>query len=88
MMPCEVITLPDGTRCLVKLSRRPPKKCACGRPATKLCDFEVEPGHGHLAAKTCDKPLYTKCAVHVEKDTDYCPDHPLPVGAQLPLEGL
>lgn len=47
------------------------KKCPfCHKnPATKLCDFEGEPGN------TCDAPMCSNCATPIGKDRDLCPMH-------------
>ena len=39
------------------------------RPHTKLCDFPRGDG------RTCDKKLCDGCAVVVNKEPDYCPEH-------------
>ena len=81
-MHCEVIALKDGTAAFVCGGRHTHKRCACGQPATKLCDFPTARG------KTCDRPLCDRCAVGIDRDVDYCPDHPRTVARQLALEGL
>jgi hypothetical protein len=47
-----------------------PKRCSCGKPATKLCD-------GKLAGsrKTCDQPLCDGCATSPAPGKDYCQRH-------------
>lgn len=40
--------------------RRP--KCACGRPATKQCDY---PLHGKKEGQTCSKYLCDRCATTI-----------------------
>ncbi len=52
--------------------RRPRKRCACGRWATKECDFPAP----HRKSKTCDKPLCDVCAIRIAPNVDHCPDHP------------
>lgn len=48
------------------------RRCStCGRPSTKLCDWPLT----GKPAKTCDRPICTNCARHIEPDTDYCPAH-------------
>jgi len=39
-MACETVTLPGGSRAIVCGSRRL-ERCACGSPATQLCDWKV-----------------------------------------------
>lgn len=51
-MTCERVTLPDGGAAIVCSSRRR-RRCACGAPATLLCDWKV-PGR---RTGTCDAPL-------------------------------
>ncbi len=70
-MPCNHINLPGGGSAII-CSRSSQKRCAGGRPATKLCDFPLA---GTKAGKTCDKPLCVVCAVHREPDIDYCRPH-------------
>lgn len=75
-MPCNVVTLPDGTRAIVKMAKR--RLPLCGfcrqRPADKLCDFKVPVGDvGHT--RTCDTPMCYRCATPVGRDLDYCPSH-------------
>jgi hypothetical protein len=86
---CDHVTLPGGINAIVcGRGRRKPPSCKCGRPSTKLCDFEVKAHDGHAQARTCDKPLCDACAVSVGKNRDFCPDHPRPEGAQLKLGEL
>jgi hypothetical protein len=88
-MICEHVTLPGGINAIVcGRGRRRPALCKCGRPSTKLCDFEIAPAIHSAKAKTCDKPLCDACAVSVGKNKDFCPDHPRPEGAQLKLGEL
>lgn len=82
------IKLQDGTPVHILCDRRPVKKCKCGRPSTKLCDFELgPPDHAQGAhGKTCDRPLCDRCAVHIPgKDVDYCLDHADKLGVLLIL---
>jgi hypothetical protein len=60
------------------------KRCDCGRPHTKLCDYALR---GKKLGKTCDKALCDRCAVkhgdvqriddaRGQTDTvDYCQAH-------------
>ncbi len=70
-MPCNRFDLPGGGYAII-CGRRTQKRCSCGRPAIKLCDYPLT---GAKAGKTCDKPLCESCAVHREPDTDYCRVH-------------
>lgn len=73
-MPCEIITLPDGTKCHVKFAKERAKKCAfCGNPATRLCDG-VSEGNLFGESKPCDKPVCAKCRREVGEQ-DFCPEH-------------
>jgi hypothetical protein len=68
-MPC-VPFEKDGMRGFVCGPRQKPKPCPCGsgKPATQLCDGQVEGG-------TCDKPLCKACTTSPEAGKDFCPDH-------------
>jgi hypothetical protein len=69
-MPCTVTTLPNGARAIVCTSGRR-KRCACGRPATKECDWKV-PGK---KSGTCDRPICAACTHVPAPDKDLCPQH-------------
>lgn len=70
-MPCDRVTLPDGTAAIV-CSRGPRRaRCACGKPATRLCDWKV-PGR---RSGTCDAPICASCATSPAPDKDICPAH-------------
>lgn len=78
-MPCETMTLPDGTRviaCTRGASGRP-KPCRwCASSSVAHCDFPVR---RKGKATTCDAPM---CEAHRHRkgpDIDHCPDH---VGAR------
>lgn len=88
-MPCVPFTTPDGLRGIACLGKRGRRKCSACKTAWAdlACDFPDD----KKKSGTCDKPLCTKCAVHVGEDLDHCPSHPrgTPSGpAQLGLEGL
>lgn len=88
-MICEPIQLPGGVTGLAcSRSKRRPKCCKCGQPSSRLCDFVTVPGEHHVRDQTCDKPLCLACAIKGANGEDYCPDHKLPAGAQLKMEGL
>jgi hypothetical protein len=53
-------------------SRERRKGCAsCGRPSTKLCDFDIGGG------KTCDRAMCDQHAKRVGPNRDYCSQHQL-----------
>lgn len=55
----------------VRMSKRRPKRCTCGKLALepRLCDFKTGPG------KTCDAPCCAHCAIHPAPGRDICPAH-------------
>lgn len=74
MMPCQHVTLKDGTPAIACTGRRGRKRCsACKRTwATLECDFPTPA----RKSGTCDKPLCQKCAVSKGDNLDFCPHHP------------
>lgn len=79
-MSCDVLTGADGAPNGHACSRGPRgKRCACGNPATKLCDFVLAGSRGR--AQTCDVDLCDGCAVRqpgqaLDGETiDYCGPH-------------
>lgn len=49
------------------------KKCRyCGTSGDKLCDWDLT---GPKEGKTCDIPMCTRCAYHIDPDKDYCRPH-------------
>ena len=70
-MPCQWITMPDGTVMHLNMGRGPRRRCKFCRAGyvTKLCDFPVADG------KTCDAAMCDKCATNVGPETDHCPKH-------------
>lgn len=70
-MICHDMDLGNGVRAIV-CTRGSRKKCACGGPASKLCDFPLS---GEKAGKTCDTAMCDRCAVNVGPDRDYCQPH-------------
>ena len=85
-MPCQHVTLPDGTHALVKLSNARARACSvCHRKTLQyvLCDFETSIGP---KPKTCDLVLCKACAYHIPPDKDFCPFHTKFIkGEKLPL---
>lgn len=69
-MPCTPFKLADGTTGIV-CSRTKPKRCKCGAPATRLCDWKV-PGK---KSGTCDAPLCANCATSPAPGKDLCAAH-------------
>jgi hypothetical protein len=69
-MPCEVIHLPGGGTAIV-CSRGRRQRCACGKPATLLCDWKVK----GKRSGTCDKPLCASCSHSPAPEKDLCPEH-------------
>lgn len=68
-MICERVTLPNGAAAIVCSSRKR-QRCACGRPATLLCDWKVPGKSG-----TCDAPICTACATSPAPGKDLCAVH-------------
>lgn len=77
-MACRVMRLGDGTTAIVCGPRRRSTPCSvpgCGRPSSRLCDYQLAPLEFGKEPKTCDAKL---CPVHATKagqDVDYCPVH-------------
>lgn len=69
-MPCDFVQLPRGGTAIVCSSRRR-QRCACGKPAPKLCDWKV-PGK---RSGTCDVPLCVNCTTVPAPEKDLCPKH-------------
>lgn len=69
-MTCHRVDLPGIGVAIVCGPRRRERKCRCGAPATKLCDWPKLSGNG-----TCDRAVCDACAVNVGPDRDYCPAH-------------
>ena len=68
-MICSAVTLPDGQRAIVCGSGRR-QRCACGNPATLLCDWKTPDKGG-----TCDAPICTRCALSLAVGKDLCRPH-------------
>lgn len=69
-MTCHHVKLADGTAAIVCTSGKR-KRCACGKPATLLCDWKV----GHRRTGTCDVPICESCSSKPAPDKDLCPVH-------------
>lgn len=69
-MACEHVSLPGGGSAIL-CGRTKRQRCACGAPATRLCDWKV-PGK---RSGTCDKPLCADCSHSPAWEKDLCPDH-------------
>lgn len=73
-MPCDRVTLPDGTKgILCTRGGGRTKPCACGKASTRLCDYPLRRSKRKDA--TCSQPLCDGCAAHVGEDRDLCPAH-------------
>jgi hypothetical protein len=77
-MPCRHVHRPGGGYAIVcgPRVRRSIRRCVvCNCPDTmatmKLCDYPLQDKLG----RTCDAPVCVEHAMHVEPDTDYCPQH-------------
>lgn len=68
-MPCIPFSQDGMTGFMCTTGRR--KRCACGRPATKECDWKV-PGK---KSGTCDRPICAGCTHVPAPDKDLCPLH-------------
>lgn len=69
-MACELMSLPGGGAPIV-CGRTKRQRCACGKVATRLCDWKIE---GKRPA-TCDSPICSTCATRPAPEKDLCPDH-------------
>ena len=69
-MACEHVSLPGGGTAIV-CTRTKRQRCACGGPATLLCDWKV----AGKRSGTCDAPLCPSCSTSPAPDKDLCPDH-------------
>jgi len=71
-MACERVSLPDGGHAIVCGTRSTRKdRCACGRVATRLCDWKVP----ERRSGTCDAPICASCATSPAPEKDICPAH-------------
>lgn len=70
-MACEHVQLPDGSRAIVCGPKKKQQRCACGRPATLLCDWKVP----SRKSGTCDAPICSHCTTSPARNKDLCPDH-------------
>lgn len=70
-MTCETVSLPGGGRAIVCGPRRRRRKCACGKPAGKLCDWKVK----SRRSGTCDTPICSSCSHVPAPGKDLCPQH-------------
>lgn len=69
-MPCTRVPMPTGGFAII-CGPRTKQRCACGAPATKLCDWKVK----ERKSGTCDKPLCAKCSHSPAPEQDLCPAH-------------
>ncbi len=70
-------TPPIASALVVVTTEDKRKRCACGQPATHLCDWKTPPKRPDLSKQTgtCDAPLCTKCAAAAGDDKHLCPSH-------------
>lgn len=69
-MACEFVPIPGGGTAIV-CSTRQRQRCACGRPATRLCDWKVPT----KKSGTCDVPLCSICTTSPAREKDLCAKH-------------
>ena len=50
-------------------------RCACGQPATHLCDWKVPQRRNSHDTGTCDAPLCNACATEAAADKHLCRAH-------------
>jgi hypothetical protein len=79
---CSHVELPGGSRAIVCGSKRyESRRCKCGNPATKLCDWilpaALQPAISIeiLSLKTCDEPLCATCTTSPAPNKDLCHRH-------------
>lgn len=77
-MICESVTLPGGGRAII-CSKGPRKRCPCGGPAHRLCDWKVP----NRKSGTCDAPICLSCTFSPAPEKDLCPSHKLAFDAWL-----
>lgn len=70
-MACERVSLPGGIQAIVCGTRSRRQRCACGKPATLLCDWKVPTRR----SGTCDAPICASCATSPAPEKDICPAH-------------
>ena len=70
-MPCHHIDLGNGTGAIVCTGRARIRRCACGRPADRLCDWKVPT----KKSGTCDKPVCSQCSTSPAPEKDLCATH-------------
>lgn len=72
-MTCHHIPIAGGIAIVCTRGEPRPKPCrACGRPATKACDWKLK---GKQKNRTCSAPLCAPCATNVGPGKDLCPAH-------------
>lgn len=69
-MPCQHVAMPAGGVAIVCGSHRR-QRCACGRPATLLCDWRTPTKR----SGTCDAPICTACSMSPAPEKDLCRSH-------------
>lgn len=69
-MPCTRVPMPGGGVAIV-CTRERRKRCACGAPVTRACDWKV----ATRKSGTCDAPLCARCSHVPAPGKDLCPAH-------------
>lgn len=72
------VTLPDGTRAIVRGNFPRPMKCAtCGGPADLVCDWKIgtETVDGVTSVLTCDTQICKDCTYKPAPGKDLCRYH-------------
>lgn len=69
-MTCDVVPMPGGGNAIICYSPGR-QRCACGKPATRLCDWKVPT----KKSGTCDKPLCPSCTTSPTRGKDLCAAH-------------
>jgi hypothetical protein len=70
-MPCIPFRTPSGAVGLACTGRTRRQRCACGAPATLLCDWKTPA----RTSGTCDAPICASCATSPAPGKDLCPAH-------------
>lgn len=81
-MGCERVPMPGGGFAIVCGTRSRRQRCACGKPATLLCDWKVPANRSASSSaavgqqtRTCDAPICASCSLSPAPDKDLCPAH-------------
>lgn len=74
-MPCQTVRMPGGGAAIVCSRTKPKRRCGCGKPATRECDWIVGQKTFTGPARTCDAPLCASCTHEPAPEKDLCPVH-------------